>query len=218
MKKWLYFIGIFVFVGCSEEVIDEPETEITVPETETYRDVINHLPNYVLADFSTFDLAFWGSETIESNRNYDVFKDSIYLTIGGSIDSIEIFKMRGVEDFYLTQQAEGSIRISSPDSSELTFVDWKHWYSTIDTLDRTKFKFWNKPTEMLEAKISYTDEELMAAIVDYEEEYGAKLWSTHPSVLESAKVVHSRSIYRASVLFNNGEQRNYSVVLQHVNR
>lgn len=92
MLKVYHFVFCFCFLlSCSAS-----EQEKISYETNSNEEI--NTPAFVVADFHTFNLAFFGCEEIKSNRNWNALNDSIYLTVNKMPDSIVVYETRGIEN------------------------------------------------------------------------------------------------------------------------
>lgn len=203
-------IGLF---SCSTDSADPIQLETDIPNLDP-NDVIKPLPSFTRAEFRTFNLAFWGTEVVHSNRNYNTFQDSIYFTVKGKVDSITLFEVNGVEDLQLFKTDESSVQVNSRVAAPLTLVDWAHGYSNAIQLPYSNLMFSDGAISTPELVVE--EAPLKQAIEAYETEFGQSLWSPNPDFYTDRVIVHSRSFYDAKAQFNNGDSMTYHVVLHFV--
>lgn len=213
MRKF-NFLLILLCVACSSP---EESGDVAEPEEKSdLKDVIREMPPFVIADFHTFNLVFFGCERVESNRNWEALNDSVYLTVTQMPDSIEIFETRGIEKFILMRQNEVSMRVKGADGQHLDLVDWKHDYTSVDTMVLDGFKFRkSKPDPVASFSYEFQSDELDNGIREVEQVIGSQNWSTTRSSGYDTQAFYSRTFYEVKAWFNNGDSTRKMIILHY---
>jgi len=208
-------LAALVFSACSDSQVIEPGD--LKPEIDTSK-VIKELPIYLEVDFKTFNLAYWGSEKVESNRNWETYNDSVYLTVNRPTDSILIYDTHGIEELVFIQQHELSKRVKGADGTNLDLVDWEHEYSTPDTLPMVNFQFQpgSIPTG-LSFKTTLNQDSLEHQILKIENRIGSTNWSSTKSEGYLIQDYVSRTFYRLKAQYNNGDSMEKIVIFHYAN-
>jgi hypothetical protein len=208
-------LALVIVCSCSES--EKSDRDNAKPQIDT-SEVIKDLPVYLEVDFKTFNLALWGCEKIESNRNWETYNDSVYLTVNKSTDSILIFETHGIEELVLTEQHELSKRVRGKDGTNLDLVDWVHEYLVLDTLSMINFQF--KPTPISvepKFKSELNQDSLDYQILKIENEIGLANWSVTKSEGYQVQDYISRTFYRINAVYNNGDSAEKIVILHYAN-
>ena len=201
-------ILLFSCLSSKEEIIDLiPDPEITQKP-----------PSWIIADFHTFNLAFYGCEEIKSNRNWNALNDSVYLTVDKIPDSIIVFETRGIEKFELIRTNENSLSVKGCDNQFLDLVDWRHSYDQPETLQISKHTFQlSQAAPTIDAFPSYSSEDFERELKKVELHLGTNNWSNSKQYGYETKRITSRTFFRAKAWFNNGDSTQKSIVLHYVN-
>lgn len=210
MLKVYHFVFCFCFLlSCSAS-----EQEKISYETNSNEEI--NTPAFVVADFHTFNLAFFGCEEIKSNRNWNALNDSIYLTVNKMPDSIVVYETRGIENLRLNKTNELSARVKGADSQFLDLVDWRHHYGPTNTLQLNNRIFsMSSDDYLIEAFPNYTGIE--KEIKRVEMNLGTDNWSRTKAIGFNLNTVISRTFFEAKAWFNNGDSTRKSIVLHYVN-
>ncbi len=220
MKNLILFTLLAVgLVSCGESshetAFDENQTKFKNPE-----DVIREIPPLAVVDFTTFDIGFFGCERVESNRVWDIFGDSIYLTVTTMPDSAEVFELRGVEDMIIRSRHEVSARIKGTDGANLDLVDSEHAYTYWDTLHRENHRYHWSEAKFPETMEFLTNYPAMDSAINYiEADLGTNNWSSSKQAGNSYPVVpyFSRTFFEVFVTFNNGNKLRKIIILHYAN-
>ena len=217
MRKFNFLILVFL-VACSapDDKVEEGDEKSGV-ENGDPKDVIKELPSFVEADFHTFNLAFFGCEKVETNRNWDAMNDSLYVTVNGRVDSIQVFQLRGIDSMLLVKTNEVSVRVRGADGQNLDLVDWKHSYTEPMIIKRNKFKYHqteSDPAPKLDFEFPITD--LDDGIKSVEEVLETDNWSKTKETGYQTQDIYSRTFYEARAWFNNGDSTRKMIVLHYL--